>query len=505
MPKNNRVNKKRVLVLATTKPYTRHNIPEHTVANYTCDCGFKGAVQSGLANPHCSSCGSGVTAKVVATASKTKSLSLKDCASTVSLLCGGCETHNLMATASAVEFDGKTHCVSCGSGLEYDTADVIDEDVDLDNETGADDFAGTTTAESDEDEADSIDDIQDEDDEQVEASMDDDDEDIEDLASVGDEEEDDDASEEEDFLGGDSADEPDEDEGETDEDLEDESALGDHASETPVLATLSKKQLAKARLVQDENKIHIFAGDHCVATASASDSNKKVFGTRRHLDVITASLADKGVEATAADFGFAIAKVKISDNKRVNIAVAKVQAETKGKLTAKIKSYNDTMKQSLEIASLGFTRDVYANEQANPLKDAVYSALKSLGLDVLTATVKTQQIFAEAGDEYAEVLLAKANEIASLSPPLRNQMMQTFASMSVPTPSYQAVQNEVEKEKSVASTQADDYFSNAQHQSDDRLDNPMRASTTASTAQRRSGANAEFTGAGLFAPNTIRR
>ena len=502
MPKNNRVNKKRVLVLATTKPYTRHNIPEHTVANYTCNCGFKGAVQSGLANPHCSSCGSGVTAKVVATASKTKSLSLKDCASTVSLLCGGCETHNLMATASAVEFDGKTHCVSCGSGLEYDTADVIDEDVDLDNETGADDFAGTTTAESDDDEADSIDDIQDEDDEEVNASMDDDDEDIEDLASVDDDE--DDASEDDDFLGGDSADEPDEDAGETDEDLEDESALGDHASETPVLAMLSKKQLAKARLVQDENKIHIFAGDHCVATASVTDSNKKVFGTNRHLGVITASLADKGVEETAKDFGFAIAKIKVTDSKRVGIAVAKVQAETKGKLNAKIKSYSDTMKQSLEIASLGFTRDVYANEQANPLKDAVYSALKSLGLDTLTATVKTQQIFAEAGDDYAEVLLAKATEIASLSDPLRNQMMQTFASMAVPTPNYQAVQNEVEKEKAVASSQADDYFSNAQ-QGDHLLDNPMRASTTAATTQRRGGANAEFTGAGLFAPNTIRR
>lgn len=499
MPKNNRVTKKRVLVLATTKPYTRHNIPEHTVANYTCDCGFKGAVQSGLANPHCSSCGSGVTAKVVATASKTKSLSLKECASTVSLLCGNCDTHNLMATASAVDFDGKTHCVSCGSGLEYDTADVIDEDVDLDNETGSDDFAGTTTADS-EDEADSIDDIQDEE----EAGLDDDDEDIEDLASVDDEDED--ASDDEDFLGGDSADEPDEELGETDEDLEDESAMGDHASETPVLATLSKKQLAKARLVHDENKIHIFAGDHCVATAKAKEENSKIFGKPSHLNLITASLADKGVEATADAFGFTIATIKIAESKRLNMAVAKVQADSKGKLSTSLKKHQDVVKQSLEIASLGFTRDAYANEVSNPLKEAVLSTLKSLGVDTLTATVKTQQIFAEAGDEYADVLLAKATEIASLSQPLRTQLMQTFASMAVPTPNYQAVQNEVEHEKAVASSHADDYFSSEQHHGDSRLDNPMRASTTASiNNSRRGGAGAESIGTGLFAANTLRR
>lgn len=502
MPKYKRVTK-RALVLATTKPYTRHNLPEHTVASYNCDCGFKGAVQSGLANPHCSSCGSRVTANDVATASTKKSKeapSLKDCASTVSLLCDSCDTHNLMATATAMEFDGKTHCVSCGQGLEYDVADVIDEEddeVNLDNDTGADDLKGSITA-TDEDE-DSIDDIDPEED-HINASLDDDDEDIEDLAGVDDE--DDDASEDDDFIGGDPADEPDPELGETEEDLGDESALGDNATETPVLAMLSKKALATARLVPDANSIHIFAGSHCIATATAEKRNAKVFGTERHLDLIQASLDEKGLATTMTEFNFAPSKLKITASKKLKVAVANVQTDAKARLDAKLKAQANVMAQSLEIASLGFTRDVYSNEVANPLKDAFYSTLTSLGVDHVTASVKVQKIFADAGDEYAEVLLAKAQEIASMSDIARTQLSQTFASMSVPTPDFTAVQAEAENEAVVASTQADSYFNETDN---GRLDNPMRPSTTASISRPRGGANAQLTGSALFSRATLNR
>ena len=508
MSKDKRVIK-RALVLATTKPYTRHNLPEHTVAAYNCQCGHKGAVQNGLANPHCSSCGSRVTAKAVATAStkKTKAPSLKDCASTVSLLCGGCDTHNLMATATAVEFDGKTHCVACGQGLEYEVADVLegdDDEVNLDNDTGADDFKGATTAT--EDDADSIDDIgNDEDGEEdhINASLDDDDEDIEDLASADDEDEDD-ASEDEDFLGGDSADEPDSELGETEDDVEDESALGDHAAaETPVLAMLSKKTIAKARLVPDENSIHIFAGNHCIATAHATKDNAKVFGTQRHLDLVQASLQTQGVDSTIANYGFQTNTLKITASKKLKVAVANVQTDAKQRLDEKLKTQAATIQQSLEIASLGFTRDAFSNEYANPLKDAMYSAFKSLGMDNVTASVKVQKIFADAGDEYAEVLLAKAKEIASMSDVARTQLSQTFASMSVPTPDFSVVQAEAEQEAVVASTQADSYFADSDS---GRLDNPMRPSTTASvTRQQRGGANAQLTGSALFSRATLNR
>lgn len=499
---------KRALVLATTKPYTRHNLPEHTVASYDCKCGFKGAVQNGLANPHCSSCGSRVTAKTVATASAKKTPSLKDCASTVSLLCGGCDTHNLMATATAMDFDGKTHCVSCGQGLEYDVADVVDEDdeVNLNNDTGADDFKGATTA--NEDSIDDIDHSEDEDDEdETTSSLDDDDEDIEDLATHTDDEEDD-ASEDDDFIGGDSADNPDEELGETEDDLDDESALGDNATtETPVLAMLSKKQLAKARLLQDgDSTIHIFAGNHCIATANATKETSKVFGTKRHLNLVQASLKDNGLESTISDYGFTTSTIKITDSKKLKIAVASVQTDAKTALDKKLKAQANTVKQSLEIASLGFTRDAFSNEHANPLKDAMYTAFKALGVDHVTASVKTQKIFAEAGDEYAEVLMAKAMEIASMPTVARTQLAQTFASMSVPTPDFSLVQAEAEQEAVVASTQADNYFAETDATIGERLESPMRPSATASvTRQNRGGSNTQLTGSALFSRSTLQR
>lgn len=488
---------KRSLVLATTKPYTRHNLPEHTVAQYNCDCGFKGAVQGGLKSPHCSSCGSTVTAKVVASASagkKAKPLSLKTCASTVSLLCDGCDTHNLMATATALDFDGKTHCVSCGQGLEYDVADVVDdaEDVNLENSTGSDDFKSSIVAgESEDDDTSPYDEDE---------SLDDDDEDISTLSSA-DEDEDygEDTSEDPDFIGGDGVEEADAE----DEDLDDgnDSALDGDATETPVVAMLSKKVLATARLVSEDDAIHIFAGSHCVATVKRTVATAKVFGTASHLNLMNDSLGSKGVKATIANFNFDPVTISVPYDKKLKVAVASVQADSNSKLTAKLKAQASTLKQSLEIAALGFTRDAFSNESSNPLKDAVCAALKSLGADPITAAVKTQKIFADAGDDYAEVLLGKASEIASLSAVARNQLAQTFASMSVPTPDFALVQAVEDRDTAVASHDdlASSYFNQPQN---DRLDSAMRPSATASMRPTNGGSNIDTS---LFSRDTLHR
>ena len=247
------------LVLATSKPYSKSNLPVHEVASYKCGCGHKGAVQASLDDPHCSKCGNVVTARITTSASVVR---IESAGSTVSLECANtkCSAHNLMATETARAFGGTICCASCGEELSYNTDDLDDEDVDLDNDTGADDLADNYDDEDDSaSQGDNDDDESEEDDE--EASLDDDDVDIEDL-----EESDlDDEDSADGFLGGDSVVDAEGQEADDDSEDDDSALDGDDADlpddqvlskvkRTTVLSTLKPADIETARIVQEPDR-----------------------------------------------------------------------------------------------------------------------------------------------------------------------------------------------------------------------------------------------------------
>lgn len=482
------------LVLATLQPYTRHNIPHYEVASYTCECGHKGAVHAGLDTPHCAKCGTGVTAKQVTNASVTR---IEQATSSVSLLCPDCDTHNLMATASAIEFNGSVHCASCGENLEYDVADVQESDedemddseVDLDNDTGSDDLT---------DSIDEDDDGDNDEDDAEEASLDDDDVDIEDLVEDADTDEDDeDVTDADDYLGGDVADDADESD-EDEEDLEDETVIS-KVKPTAVASLLSDKTLAKVRIVPEADRIHLFAKNTCVATLKATPDNVAVFGKKPHLQMIQASLNEAGYSKTVDKFGFALATVRMSKDKALESTVASIQSKAQARVADKVKAAQESIRQSLEIAAVGFNRDAFASTMSNPLKDGFHDMLVGMGIDSVTASIQVQQVFANVGDAYSEALLNKANEIASYAPDVRVQLASTFASMTPPTPNL-VVQTHASVDEDEDLDDSDSYFADDEEGCNSvtaRLENPMRASTSASVQTQTRGTS-------MFARHTIR-
>lgn len=502
--KNRNGNKKATpLVLATVKPYTRNTLPDYTVASYTCACGHRGAVQAGLAKAHCSQCGGGVTlAKTVATANVIR---VEKSANPISLECASCNKHNMMTVATAMGFKGKVHCSACGEGLEYDTSEIagLDDDVDLDHstDTGADDLSDTigtdknvAKASSDDDidevvDADDIEDAEDDEDGDytTNASMDDDDEDIEDLE---DETADADEDDEDDYLGGDAADNED---GETDdedfdEEEEDESALAS-VKPTPIIATLKEKTLARSRLVKDGDRLHIFAGNHCVATAVPNTKNAKVFGNKTYASLIEESLANAGVMPTVKEFGFTLASIKVSKSKALETTVASIRSKAEAKVANQLKHHTDRFTQALQTASVGLNRDAFS-DISNPLKDGVHNMLIGMGVEPVTAALKTQELFAKSGDQYAETLVTKAHELSALSDSGLNELATTFASLAVPTPNLLAIASDMEEDEE----DEEDYLGddeNVTTASTRRLDVPMRQSQVAHV-------HTEAVGTGLF-------
>lgn len=464
------------LVLASSKAYTRHNLPHYEVASYKCECGHEGAVQAALKTPHCAHCGTGV---VIAKKSNTTVARLETETSTVSLLCGSCNTHNIMASTAALGFDGSAHCSNCGSHMEYDKAEIassedFDDETDLTNDTGSDDVVDAIHSsfkdddvdiedeveEADVDE-DTLDDESEDSDDVEESNVDDelgDDENIDELSDTG--EEDDEVREADDYLGGDIADSPDEDEGETEDDLEDESVVSKVKVEPiSIVASLGKKAVATVRIVQEASgdRIHLFAKDHCIATLKKDDTNKRSFGHPKHIELIQSSLEDAGLDATVADLGFVLATVKPNDKKALEATVAKLQKATDAKVNSKVKEHAKVMRESLEIAAVGLNRDVFAATISNPLKDGMLKLLSSVGVDNVTAAIQVQDMFSRCGDEYVEVLLEKAHEIAGYGSVVRAQLASTYATLSPPIPNLKAVvANTAEEEEP---DEADEYFS----------------------------------------------
>lgn len=520
MPKiaNSRTRKKSTetatLVLASVKPYTRHNIPQYEVATYACACGHKGAVQASLGKPHCAKCGS-----EVATVKETNTTvaRIENAASSVSILCSCCNTHNIMATTAALDFDGKVHCSNCGDYLAYDKSEVesddFENDVDLNNDTGADDISDSIHSSMHDDDVDIVDNIDDveesgyddEDDTTDEEESDVEDENLDDLGDGDDDADDTETKEADDYLGGDVADDPDTESGETEDDIEDESVVSKvKVLPTPIINTASVASCKDFRLVPElaSGNIHIFAKDHCVATLKESPENRLVFGKPVHLELIKASLKDSGFEKTASAFNFTLATVKLSKAKTLETTVAKVAKDHEVKLASKIKAQAAVLRESLEIAAVGLNRDIFAATHSNPLKDEMLKMLASLGVDKVSAAMQVQAAFAKAGDDFVDVLLEKAHEIASYDPKVRGQLASTYASLALPVPNLEAASSEDEYDVD-GNDEVDTYFQQADqnqtvHQDNydsvtatvaSRLDNPLRASkeTASKTTTTSSG------------------
>lgn len=490
------------LVLATSKPYSKSNLPAHEVASYKCNCGHKGAVQVNLDQPHCAKCGNVVTARITTSASVGR---IENAGSLVSLECSTpkCSAHNLMATATAVAFAGSICCASCGTELAYDTEELDDSDVDLDNQTGADDLTN------------SLHDPDDHLDDDEEASFDDDDVDIEDLDETANNDDVDDEAD--DYLGGDSVADSEGKEVDSDSDEDDDSALDGDDSATgdnnvtakvkrsTVLSTFKPEALETARIVAEPDRLHLFVKNACVATLIQNKENASVFGSKNHIRLINSSLANKGVAETAQTYGFTLATYKVDTNKALEATVASIEKTSARRLTKKLQENASLLRESLEIAALGYNRDAYATETAHPIKDSIMDLLVGMGVDKVTAAFKVQEAFANSGDAFVEALITKAQEIASLPPTVRSQLASTFATISAPTPNLHAItasdMDDDEDDNDFDS--ADDYLGSTQQTSLARLESPMKKSKTAVVAHMETAAPAQSKSGSLFAKRTL--
>lgn len=425
-------NSRALLVLASAKPLVRKSFPAYTVASYSCKCGHRGAVQASLEDPHCPACG----AEVDATADKTVARYTGN-TQLLHLKCCGCDSINNVTASVASELSGRFHCVTCGTGLDFDLPeddedmdiDSVLSDTDLTNDTGADDLDDAFQDEA-EHEAD-------------------------------------------DYLGGDSADEDDDEEEEADlDDDEDGQDDEDDEDDTPesalsslsTLETLTPKQLKRIDVIASAGCIYLMAKDSCVATLRPNTKNGRVFGTKAHLSLIAESLANKGAAHTVKDFSFTPTIVEVDSNQAFNTVVAKTTAQLNRKQAAKMKQHANVMNQSLSIAAAGLNRDLFSKEIANPLKVSLLNTLTKLGVDKVTASLQIQNAFRDGGDAYVQALISKAMELSSQSDEVRNALADSLVDTQAPVPDLDEDDEESCMDDDQTSAELDDadtYFDDA--------------------------------------------
>jgi hypothetical protein len=108
--------KKQTVIASVSSPSSKA-----VVASYSCDyCGNTQTVTAGLKTSSCVECGNSALT-YVAKSKKTVTL-----ANPVGLSCGKCGVINTVESKVALANAGQTHCVCCGSEINYDV-DAIEE------------------------------------------------------------------------------------------------------------------------------------------------------------------------------------------------------------------------------------------------------------------------------------------------------------------------------------------------------------------------------------------
>lgn len=161
------------------------------------------------------------------------------------------------------------------------------------------------------------------------------------------------------------------------------------------------------------NRIVASIGKKHAAKANVSD----VYLTDEFTEVVEAEVKRHGLRAGLKSMGFALARVNVTASKVVN---KRVEAKVK-KLNASVRAeqaqYDQTLEQSLAIASVGIQRQ-YFKDAKNPLKAALVEQLESAG--VRGANRLVAAVFAKHGVPYTKEVLGLAKRLSAMSQDARN-------------------------------------------------------------------------------------
>jgi hypothetical protein len=202
------------------------------------------------------------------------------------------------------------------------------------------------------------------------------------------------------------------------------------ASDHPAISLLdivrtSEKGEPPIRIGRVEATILAYVGNYTVAALEKEQVNAQYqqhFDRQEYLQAIANSVQIAGLDQTLADFGFKLLTVKANNEaiaslhqSRVETAAATLVA---GREEASVKEIRNTM----AVALAGFTKDFW--NESNPLQVELCQTLEGVGLH--TAAKVVNQAIASAGDQYADLVLAKTFELLEMPVEARNAIASTI-------------------------------------------------------------------------------
>ena len=289
--------------------------------------------------------------------------------------CTSCGTHNILDTQTASALEGKLHCITCGTAINYAAPDIDDLGSDPLEDEGEDNL-GEEVVEGGKN---------------CKASDDNDDDD----------------------LGGDDVTDADSDT--VDVPLVDVVDVQDDEAE---LSTL----LHDGVLVATYNGLPIATLTKEMAGVNADLYTKPTFTTAlRH----TAS--NQGIKAALRHYNFQLVVAKFPLQKLVQAGVEKALAEQSVQLTASMTALGSDFEQCLGIASVGLNKDFFKGK-SNALKVGLYNELSNAGVHKPAALV--QRVFAQYSQAFVATLVETAQELMGKSVEVRNQLAETLGSIN---------------------------------------------------------------------------
>ena len=170
------------------------------------------------------------------------------------------------------------------------------------------------------------------------------------------------------------------------------------------------------------NVIHAIRGNRIIASmgpmTAARNKLSDIYLKPQYLDVVEASIQQKGLRKGLVSAGFKLSKVRVSASKTVaKVIEAKVSASMSKKVEAMAKK-EAALDQCLAIAAVGINRHFFKDTN-NELKAALETELVHAGVQNGARIVRA--MFAKHGVSYARSLLTLANKLSAMPEVVRNQ------------------------------------------------------------------------------------
>jgi hypothetical protein len=159
------------------------------------------------------------------------------------------------------------------------------------------------------------------------------------------------------------------------------------------------------------------------------DEIRSIFTTNDYALSLIDLCATGGVVETLQKVGATFWANHTSDRKvaaSFKGAAEKAIAEAKAEM---IKTFKDDYMFCLKTATAGINKNFYPSV-GNPLKESLYTNMKTLGLPDASAKSAIEKAFAEASAEYFDSLFTKAEEYMKFSPEARTEIAEAISNSS---------------------------------------------------------------------------